>query len=372
MMKTYWRSYFSSPWVITVTFVLPLILSLMIWWIFSASVVRELPIDVVDLDQSSLSRMMIRDYDSTPTLTVRNVQPNVLMANDGLKEGEIYGYLIIPDDFEKQVLLGKSPKITGFYNAQFILIAKQINSALMQTDMTAQAKLSVIKELSTKKTTVSQATNSVMPIQVQVTPLFNLGSNYNQFLVSAILPAIWQMAVIVGMLWAMKLEAGLNEFNSIRQWFLDQKISHLWQFMSVYFCISMLLGCIVFYFLYGVIGFPFNGSLYGLFISMSAMSLACISLGIFIGYMTNDIVKAMSISGAYTAPSFAFLGVTFPVSDMNSLAIFWHSMLPASHFVRSQIELSNYGFTIIDVLPKVGILLLFTSPLVLLTFKLKK
>lgn len=371
-MKEFWRSYYSNPWLISVTFGLPLILSLLIWWVFSASVVRELPIDVVDLDQSSLSRMIIRDYDATPTLKIRSVQPNNQMANQALKKGDNYGYVIIPPHFERDVLLGRSPQVSGFYNAQFILIAKQINSALMQTDMTIQAKLTTVKTLTTKDTTWTQAINSAVPIKVQVTPLFNLGSNYNQFLVSAILPAIWQMAIIVGMIWAMKNEMVRSGSHDIQAWFTSQTTTKIIQFMSVYFWIGMGLGGALFYFLYGILNFPFDSQLSTFLLSMSAMTAACISLGIVISYATNDIVKAMSISGAYTAPSFAFLGVTFPVSDMNSLATFWHSILPASHFVRSQIEQTNYGYSLGQTAPNLAALMLFTLPLLLLIARLRK
>ena len=102
------------------------------------------------------------------------------------------------------------------------------------------------------------------------------------------------------------------------------------------------------------------------------MTLACISLGVLIAYVTNDIVKAMSISGAYTAPSFAFLGVTFPVTDMNTIATFWHSILPASHFVRAQIEQTNYGYNLIQSIPNVMALSLFLVPLLILTARLRK
>ncbi|MDD9175882.1 ABC transporter permease [Aliivibrio finisterrensis] len=371
-MKAFWRSYYSNPWLIAVTFALPLVLSLVIWWIFSSSVVRELPLDVVDLDQSSLSRMIIRDYDATPTLAVRTIQPNVTIANRALKEGDNYGYIVIPHDFERNVMLGKSPQISGFYNGQFILIAKQINSALMQTDMTIQAKLATIKALSTKQSTWTQAINSAVPIKVQVTALFNIGSNYNQFLVSAILPAIWQMAIIVGMIWAMKNESVRNNNNDLREWFDSQTPQNILSFVGVYFLIGMTLGCVLFYFLFGVLRFPFDASILSFLITMGAMTLACISIGIAIGYGTNNIVKAMSISGAYTAPSFAFLGVTFPVSDMNNVAVFWHSILPASHFVRSQIEQANYGYGLVSSFSHVGILLLFTLPLLLLISRLRK
>ncbi|MGF1907128.1 ABC transporter permease [Aliivibrio logei] len=371
-MKTLWRSYLSNYWLVAATFGLPVILSLMIWWVFSASVVRELPIDVVDLDQSSLSRMITRNYDATPTLQVRSIQQSIPFANTALKDRHNYGYVIIPANFEKDVLLGKSPKISGFYNAQYILIAKQISSALLQTDMTIQAQLSTIKTLSTHETTWTQAINTAVPINVQITPLFNLGSNYNQFLLSAILPAIWQMAMIVGMIWAMNNAMKIENQSSLRSWFDHQTKNTMMQFVGFYFFIFMFVGSILFVFLYKILGFPFLANIPEFLLIMSAMTLACISLGVLIAYVTNDIVKAMSISGAYTAPSFAFLGVTFPVTDMNTIATFWHSILPASHFVRAQIEQTNYGYNLIQSIPNVMALSLFLVPLLILTARLRK
>lgn len=51
----------------------------------------------------------------------------------------------------------------------------------------------------------------------------------------------------------------------------------------------------------------------------------------------------MSFAGAFTAPSFAFMGITFPVSDMNALAQAWRGLLPITHYIEVQVDQASYG-----------------------------
>ena len=51
-------------------FGLPLLLIVLIWWIFSSGQSRDLPLAVLDLDQSQLSRQLSRTLDASPALSV--------------------------------------------------------------------------------------------------------------------------------------------------------------------------------------------------------------------------------------------------------------------------------------------------------------
>ena len=61
--------------------------------------------------------------------------------------------------------------------------------------------------------------------------------------------------------------------------------------------------------------------------------------------ITLDPTRAMSFAAVYTAPSFAFMGVTFPVTDMGMPAKIWRSLLPVSHYIEAQIGQASYGIT---------------------------
>lgn len=89
--------------------------------------------------------------------------------------------------------------------------------------------------------------------------------------------------------------------------------------------------------------------------------IACIIMGTLFFFLSMDPARAMSFAGAFTAPSFAFMGITFPVSDMNALAHAWRSLLPITHYIEVQVDQANYGASatqsIASLWPMVGYLI---------------
>ena len=68
---------------------------------------------------------------------------------------------------------------------------------------------------------------------------------------------------------------------------------------------------------------------------------------------------ALSFAAAYSAPAFAFMGITFPATDMNTLAQIWRDLIPVSHYMQIQLDQSNHGASIETALPQMGALVLF-------------
>ena len=86
--------------------------------------------------------------------------------------------------------------MTVFSNGQFILIAKLVNSALAQVVGTLNGQVGVLEAMADGKTLPGALGQSV-PIASQVTALYNINSSYAQFLLSALLPAVWQILVVL-------------------------------------------------------------------------------------------------------------------------------------------------------------------------------
>jgi ABC-2 type transport system permease protein len=116
-----------------------------------------------------------------------------------------------------------------------------------------------------------------------------------------------------------------------------------------------------------------HGSLLALMCFQLLTITACVIMGHLFFFLTLEPARAMSLAGAFTAPSFAFMGVTFPSSDMNLLAQGWRSLLPISHYIEAQISQVNYGLsgwkTLVDFLPAISGYLL---PLFLVLLLIKK
>jgi ABC-2 type transport system permease protein len=68
------------------------------------------------------------------------------------------------------------------------------------------------------------------------------------------------------------------------------------------------------------------------------------------------------MAAAYAAPGLAFMGVTFPATDMTLPARAWRSLLPVSHYIDIQIAQTNYGASMALSRPQLQNLMLFILP----------
>ncbi|MCG7496641.1 ABC transporter permease [Vibrio sp. Of7-15] len=368
--RMYWV--WQDKWLIAVLTWLPFLLCWLMWWIFSAGLVRSLPIGVVDLDHSQLSRQLGTHYQSSPTLNVAAHYPSVLEASKALKSGDIYAVAVIPSDFEKNTLLGFPPKVTAFYNSQYILIGKLVSSALLQAQGTFAAKVDTVKGLAAGNKVISQALNSAVPVRTQITALYNKNNNYAHFLVSAIVPAIWQVIVVAGTIMVLVNITRHQQLSGGRSWLSNQPVKTFIAHLLPFYVIFLLQGMVLISALYIGLSWPMQGSWLWLFFAQGLMVAACMIMGSLFFLLTFDGARALSLAGAYTAPGFAFMGVTFPVTDMTYPAQVWRSLLPSSHYIEIQVAQANYGLPAFDSLEPFMCLGLFVLPFIFVVLLIKK
>ncbi|TNF18006.1 MAG: ABC transporter permease, partial [Vibrionaceae bacterium] len=206
-----WQLLRHDHWLLACLTWVPILLAGSIWWIFSAGVVQNLPIGVVDLSHSQLSRQLVRELDATSTLSVTRQYQNVAQAKDDMVTSDIYAYVVIPYQFDKAIYRGEQPRVTTFYNSQYILVGRLINSAVVQAQGTLNAQIDVVKTLASGEQTTLSAMGRSVPVRTQITALFNKNTNYAQFLVSAIVPALWQIVVVVSTI--LILTANYREYG---------------------------------------------------------------------------------------------------------------------------------------------------------------
>ncbi len=118
--------------------------------------------------------------------------------------------------------------------------------------------------------------------------------------------------------------------------------------------------------LYIQLGWPMHGSWSILVLAQLLMVIACQGVAaLFFLFPPLDVTKAMSLAAGFTAPpAFAFVGVTFPATDMPVFAQIWRAMLPVTHYLDVQVHQVNHGQTIIEALPALGILSIFVLALI--------
>ncbi|OEE62645.1 multidrug ABC transporter permease [Enterovibrio norvegicus FF-454] len=365
-----WRSTLSDRWLTALLCGLPLALFVLVWAIFSSGTGRDLPVGVVDLDNSSLSRGLVRYYNASPTLETQAFS-DVEQASDALNSAETFATVIIPQGFEKDTLRGESPDVTAFYNSQYILIGKLVSAAIGQSQGTFAATVEAKGKMLHGTTVAAQAAAQSVPIRFQLVPLFNNGTNYAQFLVSAIIPALWQITIVAcGM-----LSMALTDKNRTLETAFSSSIAKPFAAKVVGLLIPLwLLGIGFATAMHFLLGWPMNGSWQIVFAAQGLMVLAGLAVGMLLYVGTRNATRAMSLVAGFTAPAFAFMGVSFPASDMPFLAQCWRALLPVSHYITAQIGQFNYGATLQQAMPSLCALAAFGIiwPIVVLKIKRMK
>ena len=75
----------------------------------------ELPVGVVDLDNTSMSRALIRRLDGMQMSKVVAHYPSVADARRAVQRNEIYGFFYFPEGTTDKLLASRQPKISYYY-----------------------------------------------------------------------------------------------------------------------------------------------------------------------------------------------------------------------------------------------------------------
>ena len=338
--------------------------------IFISGVPRDLPIGVVDKDYSRFSRMQLSAIESSATLKIKEYYNSVHEASTALRDGSIYAIVIIPDHFEKKIRQGTQPAISIMLNTQFILMSKVLKSAFSSVLLNSAATLDFVQTLAEDQRP-ELAKSAVAPIKIQITPFFNTYNSYFLFLVSAMLPAFWSILVML----TMVISIGEMFKNSREKAWLESAggsvSAAMLGKMLPNILIQLFWGLAIVYFVYGVMPWPFAGSWWilaaGLLLSIVVYQLLAYAFYA-IEYKYD---AALSFTAVFTAPAFAAMGITFPLMNMEGIAVAWHDLLPISHYIHIQISQANYGAPLASVGTTFGALALFLliTPLVYWRYK---
>ena len=355
----------ADRWMFAFVYWLPPLLSLFLLLILVAGQPTNLPIGVVDLDNSGLSRKATRYFDASPAMNVTRRYSSIAEGKADISDATIYALVIIPSNLSRDVMRGKAPSITAFYNAQYLLIAKTIRAALIQVEATLAIEVDVGRTL-VMKPVMQTAIATALPVRTQMSPLYNLNMNYAVFLVPALLMALFQLLVIC--MTIMSLAKMVKTYEASHRQCQFGQLAGRFFFYTCVFSVHILIS---FFFLYGLLGWPVQGSLSGLLPLVFVFVIACQVLGAFMHVATFNLELSLSAASAFCGPAFAFFGVTFPASDMSHVAQIIRNLMPASHYLDAFYNHVSYQAGLFYSLKPGLIILAFAALAPIVIYRLK-
>src|SRR6266702_4749492 len=119
----FWREIgWRRPFLLGLTTIVPLAQMAFLVAIFSAGLATRLPIAVLDLDGSDLSRTIIRMVDATPDTAVAVRVGDLAEGRGMILSEKVHGLLMLPQNLQRDVFAGRRPEVVFFYNTQTMTI----------------------------------------------------------------------------------------------------------------------------------------------------------------------------------------------------------------------------------------------------------
>jgi ABC-2 type transport system permease protein len=351
------------PFLLALTTIVPLAQMALLAAVFSAGLATRLPIGVLDLDNSDLSRTIIRMVDATPDSAVA-VRVGDLAEGRGLiLSGKIHGLLMLPRDLQRDVFAGRRPEVVFFYNTQTLTTGSLTARGVTAVVPTAAAGIRLsLRSAQGQPMELAQA--DLQPISVQIHALFNPTLNYIYFLLAALIPSILQTVMVT----TSSYSVGLDFETRHRLRILRRLGGGLWPAMAgkilPYTILFMLVLGLSDTLMFAGLGLPRHGQSWLLIIAGLLFILSCQFLGALLALLLKPIASAVSIGTLLTAPAFGFMGIGFPRLGMNAFAYAYGALLPGTWYLTARIDQTVRG-TPIDLSWKpLLILLAFTLALV--------
>lgn len=330
-----WRRLRGDFWDVGMLSWIPIVLCGMLWLVFSAGIARDLPIVVIDNDNSTLSRQLTRWLDASPGIEVTAKVASSDEALHRLRERTAFGYLLIPNDFEQKLLGGRQATVQWLYNAQFSSHA----GALLRDVRTVSTTLSAGIEMTARmKKGMSgvQAAAQFEPIRTTLNSLYNENISYEAFLTLALMPAMLQIFIVVAVVTSVGRE--LRD-GTVPQWLASANGSWLRAVgAKLLFPLIAYSALALLYLLFFSLArdWAVAGSLPALLLSMLLLVLAYCGLATLLIAATLSLRLALSGAAFITAPAFAFAGQAFPLMAMPAPARAWAEALPLTHYLQLQ------------------------------------
>lgn len=276
----------------------------------------DLPIGIVDLDNSTTSRKLMRRLESFPTAKVVAHYPSVSEARRAMQKTEIYAFMYIPENMSEELIGGRKPKVSFYYNNS-VLLAGSLLYKELRAICTMGGGAVVMTKMQAQGATQRQIMGTLQPLMVDTHAIDNPFLNYNVYLSNIIIPACIAIFIFLMTAYTMGVEL---KFNSAKEWMRKSNsnifIAIVGKISPQTFVFSLIVWCYQ-YWLFIHLGFPHNCSFWFIMLVGMIFVLACQGFGIFIFGIMPSLRMSMSICALWSVLSFSISGFSFPVDAMD-------------------------------------------------------
>jgi ABC-2 type transport system permease protein len=320
---------------------------------YMPEVLKEVPVAVVDLDRSELSRHLARMLDAHELIRVQVAARSVDEAERLARAGAVGGVVVIPEGFERKVRRNEQATVSAYADASYFLIYRQVLTGALEATGTLSAGIE-IRRLQAQGLPADAAMRARDPLPLVARPLFNPAEGYGSYVVPAVLVLILQQTLLVGI--------GLVGGTSFERQQEDRAKRGAWRAATFPASLATLCGRALAYFLlylvhllfyFGVVfhlfGFPERAPAVTLlaFATPFLLSVIFLALAVRAAFRTRE--RSTQVLLFTSLPALFVAGFSWPVEAMPRWVGVMARALPSTPAIAGFLRLSQMGATLAQV-----------------------
>ena len=292
---------------------------------------EDMPVGVVDLDNTTTSRSLIRRLDGFQSSKVVAHYTSVAEARRAIQENQIYAFLYIPKGTTDDLLASRQPKISYYYN-----LASIMSGSLLMKDLKTISTLGSAgvgqATMRAKGYTQKQIMAFLQPIRIDLHQVGNPYTNYNSYLSTVFVPGIMMLFIFMISAYSLGMEL---KFDTGKEWLAMADNRIVVAIIGKFLTQALIWLALIFFYefyVFSILGFPHQGSVAMLILLAVLEVFAAQGFGIFAFGLMPSLRMSLSVCSLWAVLSMSMAGSAFPVMGMDGALQSLSWLFPLRHY----------------------------------------
>lgn len=303
---------------------------------FGQGSVHELPIAVVDNDNSSLTRNFVRQLDATELGKVVRFD-DYAQAREAMQDGKVTAICVLPENMYSDVLAGRKPAASFYLNTMYY-----VGGMMSYKNLLTMFNLSIGAVQRETMRAMGMDEDAIMatiqPILTDIHQIGNPTTDYNAYLSNILLPGLLELLTIIVVAYALGTELKYDTSKEALGMSSGSMARLLAAKLLPYTIMFSSIGCILMLVLYGPMNFPLAGSIWAMMLNIILMVLASEAFAVCIVALLPVCRLSVCISAFLGILAFSLSGFTVPLEQMPAFFRGMAEMFPLRPYYNFYIQ----------------------------------
>ena len=293
---------------------------------------RDVPIALVDLDGTDSSRQFARRVDASADVAIGAELPDEPSAEREVFARQLYGILVIPKYFERDLLHGRQSPVAIYADASYFLIYSRISGGVSAVAKTFGAEVETARLIAAHvDPAIAAAASDPMPLTT--VPLFNPQGGYATYLLPAAFVLLLQQMLLIDNLAGSSAGALATVLGKLLAYLILEAV-------------VLPFYLIVLPYLYDI---PRLGNPLIIFAVSLPFVLSVSALGMVVAALFRNPLTVQLVFAAIGIPFLFLAGFSWPTEAMPKALHYLAFLVPSSSAINGIVSVSQLGAPLSDI-----------------------